>query len=632
MKSKKIYFALIFIFTLFLLSKTSYAGTQKLNSLNYDIIINKDRSASITEIWNIRVSETNTLFKDFEKITGVTEVKVSEILSNGEETVFINNNAWKYHVDKGHYHGAYNGKSRRFEIAWGVAIDGSETHTYKIEYRIKDAVTKYEDCSEFYWQLIGKTNAVPSKIVTGTIKLPKEVQKRENLRVWAHGPLNGNINIVDNGKVAFEVKNLSSNTMLEVRIIVTEDIFKGQAGSAKTPRLESALREETKWANEANSKRRMTTLIITATIIIGVSVGVFFVLKIIKYVKILLNAKKTQPDEKLEYFRDFPDESATAGEAAFLYYFDKASAFKTNISKIVSATMLNLALKGAISFEQEEKDEVYIIINEGNAVNSLKTDEASIYTLLIEVKEYIKRKNKLEDIEKISMKDIEKYAKVHDDTFLKKIDGIEEKAKKGEEEKGNYDKKILEESKKWNAKSGTYISIGVVCLFMITLIVPVIFAIPCFICGIICNRIANKKRNLTPKGVNEQEKWKALKNYMENFSLLNEREVPELVLWEKYLVYATAFGIADKVLEQLKVKYPEFRDDSLMVSSNYTYIYMLNRINMDRMIISGMQNAYHKSQVERASSNYSSGFGRRRRLLWWPEAVGGGRSVGMGGR
>ena len=115
MKSKKIYFALIFIFTLFLLSKTSYAGTQKLNSLNYDIIINKDRSASITEIWNIRVSETNTLFKDFEKITGVTEVKVSEILSNGEETVFINNNAWKYHVDKGHYHGAYNGKSRRFE-------------------------------------------------------------------------------------------------------------------------------------------------------------------------------------------------------------------------------------------------------------------------------------------------------------------------------------------------------------------------------------------------------------------------------------------------------------------------------------------------------------------------------------
>mgnify|MGYP002448560150 CR=1 FL=1 len=36
------------------------------------------------------------------------------------------------------------------------------------------------------------------------------------------------------------------------------------------------------------------------------------------------------------------------------------------------------------------------------------------------------------------------------------------------------------------------------------------------------------------------------------FSYLNEKEVPELVLWEKYLVYATAFGIADKVAKEFK--------------------------------------------------------------------------------
>ena len=223
MKSKKIYFALIFIFifTLFLLGNTSYAGTQKLNNLNYDIVINEDKSAIITETWNIRVSETNTLFKDFERTARITEIKVSEILQTGEEKEFIYNNAWQYHVEKGHYHGAYN-QSMRFEIAWGVAIQESEAHTYKVRYKIRDAVTKYQDCSEFYWQLIGKTNAVPAKNVTGTIKLPKEVQNRENLRVWAHGPLNGNINIVDNGKVAFEVKNLNENTMLEVS---SADIF-----------------------------------------------------------------------------------------------------------------------------------------------------------------------------------------------------------------------------------------------------------------------------------------------------------------------------------------------------------------------------------------------------------------------
>ncbi len=39
---------------------------------------------------------------------------------------------------------------------------------------------------------------------------------------------------------------------------------------------------------------------------------------------------------------------------------------------------------------------------------------------------------------------------------------------------------------------------------------------------------------------------------MEEFSLLKEKEIPHLVLWEKFLVYATAFGIADKVIKQLK--------------------------------------------------------------------------------
>ena len=55
------------------------------------------------------------------------------------------------------------------------------------------------------------------------------------------------------------------------------------------------------------------------------------------------------------------------------------------------------------------------------------------------------------------------------------------------------------------------------------------------------------------KGVDEKEAWNGLKNYMEDFSMMKEKEVPELALWEKYLVFATAFGIADKVLKQLKV-------------------------------------------------------------------------------
>lgn len=31
---------------------------------------------------------------------------------------------------------------------------------------------------------------------------------------------------------------------------------------------------------------------------------------------------------------------------------------------------------------------------------------------------------------------------------------------------------------------------------------------------------------------------------------LSEREIPEMALWNEYMVYATVFGVADKVLKQ----------------------------------------------------------------------------------
>ena len=48
-----------------------------------------------------------------------------------------------------------------------------------------------------------------------------------------------------------------------------------------------------------------------------------------------------------------------------------------------------------------------------------------------------------------------------------------------------------------------------------------------------------------------------------------------VILWEKYLVYATVFGIADRVLEQLKIVYPEMLDENYMLAHNYTYLYFM---------------------------------------------------------
>ena len=59
------------------------AGYQELNNLKYDVTINNDGSMHVIETWDVDISETNTMFKNFEKddskYSGITNVKVREI-------------------------------------------------------------------------------------------------------------------------------------------------------------------------------------------------------------------------------------------------------------------------------------------------------------------------------------------------------------------------------------------------------------------------------------------------------------------------------------------------------------------------------------------------------------------------
>ena len=59
-------------------------------------------------------------------------------------------------------------------------------------------------------------------------------------------------------------------------------------------------------------------------------------------------------------------------------------------------------------------------------------------------------------------------------------------------------------------------------------------------------------------------------------SLINEKEVHELPLWEKYLIYATAFGISEKVIKAIKIHAKEFNIDSSPILNHHCYIHSAN--------------------------------------------------------
>jgi uncharacterized membrane protein YgcG len=58
--------------------------------------------------------------------------------------------------------------------------------------------------------------------------------------------------------------------------------------------------------------------------------------------------------------------------------------------------------------------------------------------------------------------------------------------------------------------------------------------------------------------LSDAKKIFGLKKFLEDFSLINERFIVEVKLWNEYLVFATMFGIADRVRKDFKTYCPEY--------------------------------------------------------------------------
>ena len=188
-----------------------------------------------------------------------------------------------------------------------------------------------------------------------------------------------------------------------------------------------------------------------------------------------------------------------------------------------------------------------------------------------------------------------------------------------------------------------------------------LIALPFIMTSVIKNIILSKTQNkiavLTQKGYEEEQQWKALANFLKDYSKLEEATVPSLEIWEKYLVFATTFGIADEVIKEMKAKYPQVFVEEYWQGEkaeqypilNFT-IYSgmhseLRDVSPIQSISSGASRAYHTSVREIASHTSSSGSGggggfsgggggRRRRWPEWEEDSfsKGDRSLSIGDR
>lgn len=616
----KLFYIIFFMFFILLIGTVkSKAGDLNLNNLDFNVQINSDGSMNVTETWDIHIRQTNTLYKTFKtdssKYSNITDVSVKEI-TNGKENNFIKTNNWAYHVSKNYYYGTEN-EDGDFEIGWGVGLDNSSgTRKYKISYKVQNAITKYNDYAELYWQFVGKNFEIDSNKITGIIYLPSNVQDINNIKVWGHTEdLNGTIYVTDMNKIEFEINNFRNGRYVEIRTLFpTEQII--NTGRVKNSEiLQTVINEETKWADKANSRRerkeflgKVIPIIITIVwIIVNILLVIIYIKKLLKYIRKSKELNKYKPTTKLEYYRDLPDENSTPGEALKTLDISIDTFTPLNFGKIFSATMLDLSLKGYLEIKQEKNQKGKEVIQ----INILKEADQKIKSDEKNIMEFVKKaangKNTL------LLKELERYIKNHATSTDILLKNTYEKVNKQLIDEKVIDREIQKEYKKYK-ESQTYYILAIIFLLCFTLIAFIIPVVIFIINAIVCGKIAKNLNVLTQKGVDKQEEWKGLKKYMEDFSMLDRREVPELVIWEKYLVYATAFGIADKVIKQLKIVYPNL-DEMTNGIATFTYMNLMMNTNFSssftNAINTSMSSAYSSGSGSGGGFSGGGGFGRR---------------------
>lgn len=502
--------------------------------------------------------------------------------------------------------------------------DGDET-TVWVSYMIEGSVMAWPDTAELYWQFIGSEWEEDAENVYLDVTFAGAAQgtpaatgaSDANLRAWGHGPLDGEVSLdaakPDDPHVTLETPVVRAGQFAEVRATFPIDWVPGLAPSGE-PRLESVLSEEAAWAEEANAQRegaRQVAFAGTAVLTVApaIMLGVVVYLRKTRYA-----SPKPVFDET--YFRDLPSNDHPAVLSALVY-----SGTVQDCAFV--ATLMKLTDDRVIKIKHETRTEDRFL-----GLGEKKVEE---YSIELAARERI--------ADPIDLAAIDLYF----GPDAKNGDEVRFGAFQNQESAGEYMQSFkdqvlaeLERRNLTNLAPDTfrYAPAALAALFVFGCTAFAIFTdgvnLPLIILGgalaIAAAVIAERTKVHSPEAVELLNRCQALERWLEDFTNLDEAVPDDLILWNKMLVLAVAFGVSDEVLRQLADAVPvDLREDEngMYYYPSYWWYYSHGSLHSP---MSEMHDAYQATVAELASSSDSSagGFGGG-------FSGGGGGGVGGGG-
>ena len=539
--------------------------------------------------------------------SSITDVKVGSISDDGDLTFDDFNRSVNY-FDEVSY--ASNGTASKYtydtfmnEVNLKLFNPSDLDEIFYIEYTVTDVVVVHEDIAELAWNTLGDGYRENIGDYEVKVILPSS---DSDYRVWLHGPLNGEIERTNNKEALGTFNFLGAYNPVSVRLIFDKSLVPNATKTSGLIAKDAIIDYQTELSNEANREREK---IQRQNMILIISSSIWGVIAIGLAVSVYLREKKMKKTAfNMEYFRDFP---GSYGPEVLEYLLDK------NVTeKSLSATILNLIHKKVLKVEvidRKLKDDYKLILQEYDEASLSETEKIALNLIINEIgnsKEVV-----LSTIRKhcSTLSNANNVMNLYND-FIRKS-------------------KSLGKSELFFATTPGLVAFSVIFSLLGLVLTFISFALDLSWLGIIIIILmialiifVITRKFYTKKGAEHYAKWMAHKKFLEDFSRFNEKELPEVTLWDKYLVYAVVLDCADKLSKEMELKMPN------MDTTNTTYVgynpYMTHYIittNLYSSINSGIHTAVASSRSSIAASQSSSGGG------FGGGSIGGGGSFGGGG-
>ena len=404
----------------------------------------------------------------------------------------------------------------------------NERKEFIFRYNLTRGVTVYRDIAQLNRKMVGKEWQNSIGNISVTVNLPENV-KKDDIYAFGHGPLTGNIEILDGKSVRYTLNNYRPGEFLEVNLLFPKNIL-----TSFNPLLmknKSALKEildmEGKLAKEANDARKRAIIgFYLGRVVLVLAVAWWLFLVVFIYLK---NSKRYKVENEYgEYFRELPDDysPSIAGTLVSRNLYPSG--------RELFAMLLDLVRKGHLKLEEGEKTTTLILQESGKP---LSEEEKFILNWYI---------RELGDGEKIVLESVE--------ALIKGRGGAKEFNRNYERWRTIVYSDMLEKNLKMDKRDKFSISLGIftgIAYFIGGGMLVVYFQSELFILMILLGFILLPYTFSRKRASLEKEKaisrWEAFKKFLVDYSNLEEAKLASIEVWEHYFVYAVALGVAEKV-------------------------------------------------------------------------------------